>query len=349
MRLQAVRDILAEENADGFLISSYENRRYVSGFSGSAGLILVTEQDAILYVDGRYTLQAKIETKDFEVMTGPFDSFAPLKSFKIKKLLVEEENLTLAKYNKLKAALPDTQIVCASSMLAGMRMIKTKQEISAIKKAAEIADKAFYHILNYIKPGVSEKEIALELEYYMIKNGAEGTSFDTIAAASERSALPHASPSDRLIKYGDVLLMDYGCKWGGYCSDITRTVSVGKANDDVLRVYQTVLNAQKAGLESIKAGMPCINVDKAARGIIEEAGFGPDFTHSFGHGVGIAVHEQPYLSPSAKDSLRAGNVVTAEPGIYLENRFGVRIEDLVVVTADGHVNLTGATKDFLEL
>lgn len=347
MRAAQIQKILKEHELDGILITTYENRRYVSGFTGSDGIILITQNDAVLFVDGRYTLQAQLETQKFAVTEFKANPYKLLKDFKISNLCIEDKKLPLADYKSLKEVLSDTHFHNGSWILEDMRNVKTYDEIESIKKAVEISDKAFTHILKFARIGQSEKEIALELEFFMRTNGAEGVAFDTIVASSIRSALPHAQPTERKIVHGDVLLMDYGCKFNGYCSDITRTVIMGEATKEQINIYNTVLAAQKAGLASVKNEVKCFDVDKAARDVIEESGFGTNFTHSLGHGVGLNVHELPVVSPRGDKVLKTGNVVTVEPGIYIQNKFGVRIEDLVVVTDDGCINLTTSPKELI--
>lgn len=349
MRAEKIRDFLKENGADAFLISSFENRRYISGFTGSEGFLLISQREAVLFVDGRYTLQAAIEAKGFEIVHFKASPYTALADYRFNNVYIEDEKVTVSRYNKLQEAFGGAQLLNGTAVLENMRMIKTQEEIASIKKAAAIADKAFLHILKYIKPGISEKDIAIELDFFMRKNGAKATAFNTIAAAAERSALPHAQPTDNIVNPGDFVLMDFGCVVDDYCSDITRTVAVGGASGEMRRVYETVLKAQAEGLNSIKGGESCAGADSAARRIIEDAGFGENFSHSLGHGVGLNVHEKPVLSPSAAGLLQPGNVVTVEPGIYIEGKFGVRIEDLVVVTQQGCVNLTGSAKELLEI
>lgn len=345
MRAAEVKKTLKEHELDGVLISSYENRRYVSGFTGTDGLMLITNDEALLFVDGRYTLQAQLEAKEFTVIEFKANPFEILKDYNLKNLSIEDKKLPFGDYKKLKEILPQTHVHNGSWIFDDMRSVKSPDEISKIQKAALIADSAFEHILKFINVGMSEKEISLELEYFMRINGAQGISFDTIVASSARSALPHAQPTDREIEHGDILLMDYGCIFEGYCSDMTRTVVIGEINDEQRRIYEIVLAAQEAGLKSIKNNVKCKDVDLASREVIESSGYGQNFTHSLGHGVGINVHEQPVLSPRSDKILKTGNVVTVEPGIYIQNKFGVRIEDLVVVTEDGYINLTSSSKE----
>ncbi|OQB14044.1 MAG: putative peptidase [Firmicutes bacterium ADurb.Bin193] len=347
MRVKAVQEILKKHGTDGILITSTENRRYVSGFTGGDGIILITLSDSVLFVDGRYTIQAQLEAKEFTVITFKTKPYGLLKDYNLKNLFIEDTKLPLSDYKSLKETLLGTCFHNGSWVLDELRMIKSPDEAEKIKKAAEIADNAFSHILNFIKEGMSERDIALELEFFMRSRGAEGISFDTIIASAERSALPHASLTDRKIALGDVLLIDFGCKFEGYCSDMTRTVAVGKASDEFKKVYKTALTAQNEALSNIKAGAPCRDIDAYARRVIESAGYGAYFAHSLGHGVGLNVHEKPVVSTGSDGVLCSGNVITVEPGIYLQNKFGVRIEDLVLVTDTGFDNFTHSPKELI--
>ena len=230
-----------------------------------------------------------------------------------------------------------------------LRSVKTSDEIESIKKAQAIAEEAFNHILTFIKPGVTEKQIALELDFYMLSHGAEALSFETIAVTGEKTSMPHGVPDDVIVKEGDLVTMDFGAVYKGYHSDMTRTVAVGKASDEQKKIYDVVLSAQKNALSVLKKGLPCAEADKAARSIIEEAGYGEYFGHGTGHGVGVEIHEGPNLSPRSTQKLQAGNVVTVEPGIYIPEKFGVRIEDMALITEKGYENLTSSPKELIIL
>ena len=220
-------------------------------------------------------------------------------------------------------------------------------EYTKILFSTSIAEKGFAHMLDFIKVGRTEKEIQLELDYYMLKNGAEALSFDTIALSGSNTSLPHGVPSDKKVESGEFVLMDFGATYDGWHSDMTRTVCVGKPSDKMKSVYETVLNAQLSALDAVKAGMSGKELDKIARDIITDAGYGDNFGHSLGHGVGVEIHESPYASPSREDILPENSIVTVEPGIYLEGKFGVRIEDFVVVTENGCINMTKAPKELI--
>lgn len=235
------------------------------------------------------------------------------------------------------------------NMIDALRMVKSESEIEKIKKAQKIAEGAFDDICGFIKPGVTEKEIALRLEHYMLTHGAEGLSFETIAVSGKNTSMPHGVPTDKKIEIGDFVTMDYGALYDGYHSDMTRTVAVGKVSDEQKKVYNTVLEAQKAGLDFIRPGVSGKDADRVSRDIIENAGYGEYFGHSLGHGVGVEIHEKPNLSPSSEFILKKGNVVTVEPGIYVPGKFGVRIEDFAVITENGAENMTHCPKELIIL
>lgn len=267
----------------------------------------------------------------------------------IKNLIFEDDFISVKVFNMFKNIADNIEFCPMSDDINKIRMIKSDEELELIAKAEQIGVDAFKHILSYIKPGVSEKDIAAELEYFMKKNGAEKTSFDTIVLSGERTALPHGVPGDRIIKNGDFLLMDYGCVYNGYCSDMTRTIMIGKADKKQKEIYNTVLNAQMTGLNVLKAGIGGFSADKAARDVIDEAGYGDYFGHSLGHGVGLQIHELPNLSPKSDIILEENMIVSCEPGIYIYGYGGVRIEDLVCVKKDGIRNLTNLSKELIEI
>ncbi len=274
-----------------------------------------------------------------------------LKDDNIKNVLIESEDLTLSRFEAFKKALPDFNLIANNSLsrkLTEQRQIKSQKEIEFIEKAQSITDKAFLNILNFIKIGKTEKEIAIELEYFIAKNGGEGISFDTIAVSGKNSSLPHGVPTDKPLKAGDFLTMDFGAKFGGYCSDMTRTVAISNITDEQYLVYDTVLNAQISALEEITAGKKCCDIDKIARNIIDSK-FSGSFGHGLGHSVGIDIHESPSFNTRDETVLKAGMILTVEPGIYLENKFGVRIEDMVLITEASYKNLTQSPKELIIL
>ncbi len=356
-QLQRFQETLAKSDFDAALISSEISQRYLSDFDFSDGYILVDPQKAFLLTDARYIEAARSTVTAFEVilpstpMTGAISALIEQNGYT--SVAVEETELSCKAFATLKSKLPQECKLAsgASSMLSTQRAIKLPHEIERIKKAQQITDQAFWHILSFISTEVSEKDIALELEFFMRKNGAEAAAFNTIAVSGSASSLPHGVPSDTKLRQG-FLTMDFGAKYKGYCSDMTRTVVIGKADDEMKKVYNTVLFAQSAAIEQIRGGMLCRDADEIARSVIRDAGYGEAFLHSLGHGVGMQIHEAPSLSKRAADDSRLlpGNVITVEPGIYLEGKFGCRIEDMITINQDGSVyNFTASPKNLIEI
>ena len=349
---EKLADWLNEQKLSAVLISRRINVRYFSGFAGSAGALVVTPTVRKLFVDFRYVEQARQTAPAYEIVKSngnPLDAaVAYLREMQPNHIGFEAENLTVAEFKRLVAQIgePHWQPV----LLDGFRAVKTSDEIEKISIAAQITDQAFARILPLVKPGVAEQSLAAKLEYEMRCLGSEHAAFATIVASGPRSALPHGVASDRCLLAGDLVVFDFGAVVDGYHSDMTRTVCLGPATARQRQVYATVLEAQLAGLAAIRAGVSCLAVDAVARSIIATAGFGDCFGHGLGHSVGLEIHETPRLSPLAGDAcLAAGMVVTVEPGIYLPEWGGVRIEDLVVVTVDGCRILSKTDKQLLEL
>ena len=341
------KELLSRVDAEWILISSPAAVRYLSGFTGSSALLLLSKGEQYLITDGRYTLQAENQAAGYVVVRKDDGLYSALKDYDIKSLVYEARHISSWQYQKIRAMLPDAKLKDLGEIVDDMRMIKEDDEIDRIRGAMRIADNAFEHIINVVRPGMSEMEVALELENSMRRNGASKVSFSTIVAAGNRSALPHAEPTGAIIEDGDILLMDYGCVYDGYCSDITRTVFVGEVSDKQREVYEVVLAAQQAALDVICEGTPTCEVDAVARAVIEKAGYGGFFSHALGHGVGIEVHEKPRVSAKGREILREGMVITVEPGIYLQNFGGVRIEDMGLVEKDGFLNFTQSPKELI--
>lgn len=352
-RIKNIKAILNTIGADGIFIYSPENRRYASGFTGSTGYVIISENNAGFVTDFRYNNQAKIECQGFEIIENktPLVDYLVdvIKKYKIKKLAYEDSFMTVGFYNNLKDKLENVEFIPLKETEGNIRIIKDKEELQNIKKAAEIADSAFKHILDYIKPGVTERDIAIELEYFMKSCGATGLSFESIVASGWRSSLPHGVATDKKINLGDLLTLDFGCVYNGYCSDMTRTIVIGKADEKQKKIYGIVLKSQIEALSHIKPGVLGKDVDKIARDIIKGSGYGDYFGHGLGHGVGLAIHEEPRLSPIGETALEANMVVTDEPGIYIPDFGGVRIEDLVVVGKDGPIVYSTSPKELIEL
>ena len=354
--LERFQHALTKTGASCALISSEINQRYLSGFLFSDGYILVTPTCGYLLTDSRYIEAARASVKELSVVLssgGMLESLRRLVSdLSPESIVIEEDSLSCSALKRLSEMLSGIEInFGASDILRSLREIKTESEISKIAEAQRLTDEAFSHILDFITPNRTETEVALELEFFMRKRGAEGVAFDTIAVSGSSSSLPHGVPSDIQLRQG-FLTMDFGAKVDGYCSDMTRTVVIGRADEQMRLVYDTVLNAQKTALSVIRGGVSLFDADKTARDVIREAGFGENFGHSLGHGVGMYIHESPSLSPKADPSsiLMAGNVVTVEPGIYIEGKYGCRIEDMIAIRQDGSVyNFTKSPKELIEI
>ena len=351
-RLQAA---LADKEFDAILLSSEINQRYLSGFSYTDGYQLITKNAAFLFTDLRYAEAARTRIEDFIILvpsTTRLDAIAEvIQSNKITCVAIEEDALSYADFGHFSEKLPATLMAGASALLSELRRVKSDAELAVIARAQEITDRAFSHILNYISPRVTERELAMELEFFMRREGAEATAFSTIAVSGTASSLPHGEPRDLPLQKG-FLTMDFGAQVDGYCADMTRTVVIGRADEEMKRIYDTVLGAQRKALEFLREGVLCREVDAVARQYITDAGYGAYFTHSLGHGIGMLVHESPSFSRLAPDNsfLCRGNVMSVEPGIYIEGKFGVRIEDMIAVRHDGTIqNFTKSLKELIEL
>jgi len=351
-RLAKARALLADRGVDCLLIHSQANRMYVSGFTGSAGIAVVTELEALLLADFRYVEQAAAEAPGFEVIKADrqfIDTLAEVvRGRGLRRLGFESETVTVRQHREYTDRFAPAELVPLDGV-DRLRWVKDADELARIEQAVAIADAAFAHVRPFLRPGAVERDLAVDLEFFMRRSGAEKEAFETIVASGPRSALPHGRASDRILQRGDFVTLDFGARYRGYVSDCTRTVVLGEASSRHLQVYATVLAAQQAALSGIRPGMTGKAADGIARTIIAEAGYGEAFGHSLGHGVGLLVHEGPSLSPREEADLEPGNVVTVEPGIYLPGWGGVRIEDLVVITEDGCRSLTRAPKDLLIL
>lgn len=351
IRLKKLQEGLIERGLDAVLITNDINRAYISGFVGTAGYGVVTRDNASLVTDSRYTQQAKEQAFLFKVSQFEGKPYKELnnilKEQGIVKLGFEDDTVTYDQYTQFQKELEVKELFPVQDLLTGIRKIKDETEIAKMKKAASIADKAFSHILSFIKPGMTEQEVALELEFFMKRQGASALSFDTIIVSGTRSSLPHGKPTDKIINAGELVTMDFGCIYEGYCSDMTRTIGIGFLNKEQEKIYRIVLESQMAALDTLKAGIIGKDVDSVARKIIDKYGYGKYFGHGLGHGVGCEIHEDPRLSPLGEEVLKPGMVVTVEPGIYIEDLGGVRIEDMIVVRENGIENLTSSPKDLI--
>ena len=356
-QLQRFQNALRNSEFDAALISSELNQRYLSDFNYTDGYILVGREKAYLLTDFRYIEAARAAVKGFEIVMPAAGMIASLSELigdnGFNKIAIEESSLSCKDMETFCEKLPKgiSLLHGASELLLRQRTVKLPYELERMAKAQSITDAAFTHILSFLSPDVTERDVALELEFFMRRHGAEATAFETIAVSGPASSLPHGEPSDVKLRRG-FLTMDFGARYNGYCSDMTRTVVIGTADEDIKKVYNTVLSAQLAALDKIQAGMLCRDADEIARSVIREAGFGPAFGHSLGHGVGMFIHESPSVSPKSPEDVRLapGNVVTVEPGIYLEGKYGCRIEDMIAINDDGTVhNFTKSPKNLIEI
>lgn len=353
-RIDVLRKKMTAANLDGLIVSHLDHVRYLTGFTGSHGLLVLTTAQNQFFTDFRYGDQAKKQVKGARInivnglAVGQLKNFPKLDSANA-VYGYNGEYLTLGQKRQLSENLPKSILVEASNLFADLGWVKDKTEIASITSAVEIADEAFMRVLGLLKPGVRESEIQAELEYQMMMLGSEKPAFETIIASGYRSALPHGVASHKKLRANEFVTFDFGATVNGYVSDMTRTVVIGKATPRQKKIYDIVLRAQKAGVKKVKAGVAAKEVDKAARTIIERAGFGKEFGHGTGHGIGFYIHVGPRLASNSEDTLQVNNVVTVEPGIYISGWGGVRIEDDVVVTARGGRVLNAAPRNLLEL
>lgn len=352
LKLQKLRKILQEQNIDGILITNEYNRRYMTGFTGTAGVAIVSQNDAVFITDFRYTEQATAQIKDYRIVQHEVtlleEIATQVKAMGIKLLGFEKDSVSYGTYELYKNVI-QADLVPVSGLIEKIRLIKTEQEINIIKVACEIADHAFTHILDYIKPGKTELDVSNELEFFMRQQGATQSSFDTIVASGLRSALPHGVATNKVIEKGDFVTLDFGALYNGYISDITRTVAVGEPSEKLVEMYNTVLASQLLALEKVGPGLTGIQADAIARDYLTEKGYGEAFGHSLGHGIGLEVHEGPGLSKRSNTVLEPGMAVTIEPGVYVPGVGGVRIEDDILITESGNELLTHSTKELIIL
>jgi Xaa-Pro aminopeptidase len=353
MRLERFRQQMAQENIDGFLITQPENRRYLSGFSGSNGVLIITPEQQVIATDSRYYEQVRQECPDWELAEVGYDFVGNMLELLrqlglgARRVGFEARHISVSILHAWERALLGRLVLIHSEgFVEEMRMQKDDGEVARIKKAVALADEAFDHVRVWIQPGMTELQVAWELESYMRTHGASAVSFDLIVAAGPNSAKPHAQPGDWPIQKGEPITLDLGCVLDGYCSDVTRTFCLGEpADDKYMAVWNTVLQAQQTAVRGAKAGLTGQEVDQLARDVIKQAGYGDYFEHALGHGVGLAIHENPRYSFAYPDEVPAGAVMTIEPGIYIPGWGGVRIEDMVLVKNEGVEILTGAPKE----
>lgn len=349
-------DLINELEADAMILCDEANMHYLCGFSPSEGKILITKDGKAYHlVDSRYTETAQKHAKEtsLEVIEIEKDFFEEIKALidkhSLKALAFENETISFAAYEKLRNTLKDVELIKLDDRLMRARNKKEPEEIELLKKANSIAEKSFIELLNFVEEGKTEKLLAAQFEYIMTKNGSDGTSFDTILVSGENTSMPHGVPSERKLRKGEFVLFDFGATYKGYHSDMTRTIALGSADDEMTEMYYLVLKAQEAGINALKAGIPCKEVYQAAYDVLAEKNMAQYFRHGLGHGVGIEIHEGFNASPRSNDTYEIGNVTSIEPGIYLPDKFGIRIEDVCIVTENGCENISTIEKELMIL
>ena len=346
-----IKKAVANSGVDAVLLFGEANRFYATGFRSTDGAAVITADNAYFFTDSRYIEAAQNTISGAEVlMVDGNHKYSDrindvIYSHGVKNIGFEEDALTYGEYIRFKKHI-DADMMPAQKLLNKLRASKDEDEIAVMIEAQRIAEKSFNEVLPMISTDITEKELATELLYKMLSNGAEDKSFDTIVVSAEKSSMPHGVPGDVKIKKG-FLTIDFGCVYKGYCSDTTRTLCVGKPTDEMRKIYDTVLEAQLAGIAKAAAGVPGCEIDKAGRDIIEKAGYGEYFGHGFGHSLGIEIHEDPRASIACKEKMPIGAVISAEPGIYLPGKFGVRIEDVLVLDENGCRNITNLPKELI--
>lgn len=355
LKIQRLIDKMKGLEVDAILLSSGYNRRYISGFTGSSAYLYISRNQQMLLTDFRYITQATAQCPDFQVvdyrkeggLIETLDRY--LQEDEVKACGFEGNQMTYGEFKIFEEKLPRIEWKTIGNVVEELRMIKTPEELVLLRQASKIGDDAFTHMLDFIQPGMTEKEIGLELEFTMRRLGADGLSFESIIASGLNGALPHARPSDKKVQKGELLTMDFGCIYQGYCSDMTRTVAIGEVSDKLKEIYEVVWKAHMESLAALRPGVPGKDIDAVARDIIAEAGYGDYFGHGLGHSVGLEVHESPNLNAKEERILQVNMLETIEPGIYIEGIGGVRIEDLAVLTETGAESLVTSEKKLIVL
>lgn len=350
-RVSALEKKLSQSSVDAFLVTNLTNIYYLTGFSGTAGLIFISRKRRLFLTDSRYSLIAKGLIKGFDIIETrtALADIAKLIAEDELKTIGFEEQVTFGFYQQLQAIFATYDLQPLSNMVETLRLVKDASEIALIRQACAISDRAFMDILDMIKPGqTTELDVANFLDFRMREYGASGVSFETIAASGYRSAMPHGVASEKVIQTGETLTLDFGCYYQHYVSDMTRTIHIGQVTDEEREIYELVLKSNQALITLAKAGMTYADYDQAARDVLDQAGYGAYFTHGIGHGIGLDIHEFPFFGRT-DEVIQAGMVVTDEPGIYLDNQYGVRIEDDLLITDTGCEVLTQAPKELIVL
>ena len=353
LRLKALREVLASLHLDGFLASRRSSVRYLTGFSGTSGICLITPDEAVFVTDFRYKEQVKQELRGFRAAIAGRTLLEELRKLEVlksgQKIGFEAEDITVAVFEKMRSVFPQVAWEAQEKLIENLAIVKQEEEIERLREAARLADRIFEELLPMLRPGVQEREIAAEILARGKRYGAERASFEPIVASGERSALPHGFASARELQPGDLLVLDFGCVVDGYASDSTRTVGIGRLDARKREIYQVVLRAQRAAIGRVRPEIPCQELDAVARDIIREAGYGDYFGHSLGHGLGLSVHMEPRIGPGNPKPIPEHAAITIEPGIYLPGIGGVRIEDDLVVRSGGAERLSQSSTDLLEL
>lgn len=349
-----IQEKLTEKNLDAVLIENEKNQFYAAGFPFTDGAVLVAKKDAWLVTDSRYTEAAGLKSEKVEVLEytreRKLDTILAelMEKAGVKKLGVEEQSISYGRYLEYKEKFP-CELIPAQDIFLSLRASKSEEEIGYMREAQAISEKALEDVLHIIRPGMTEQEVMAELVYSMLRHGSEGNSFDPIVVTGAKTSMPHGVPGDVVIQDGDFVTMDFGCLKNGYCSDMTRTVAVGHVTDEMRNIYDIVLRAQLAGIAAAKSGVTGRDIDMAARNVITDAGYGAYFGHGFGHSLGLDIHEGPGASVGSSVPMPVGAVVSAEPGIYLPGRFGVRIEDVMIIREGCCEVITKAPKELIVL
>lgn len=351
-RLKVLRMKLVDEKIDAFIINNKANRYYLSGFTGTYGQVVISQQEQFVIADGRYFEQLKEQSPDFTIVDNKMHMAETIRELlaekKYQKVAIESDEMNVSEY--LELLKNDIELIPTQNWIENQRMLKEEVEIDCIQKAAVITDQTFSHILKFIRAGMTEKQVANEIDQYGISIGADGPAFETIVASGIRSSLPHGHASDKVIQQGELIILDFGFLKDHYYSDITRTVALGDISDELKEIYQLTLTAQNLAIEACQTGKPLKEVDAAARNYLTDQGMGANFLHGSGHGIGLTVHEYPLLNPDSTETIQANMTFTVEPGIYLEGKGGVRIEDDIRIDEKGQAQLmTHSVKELLVL